>query len=288
MYNNLNIIIIYKYMILDRLKDIPEDEYVTCQRIVDFCRTSKIPYIKPDPIKYRNHIPNQSRFHVTNAGWNGFYEIVNLDKIPVLVTGYSDHPIGKSEIDILEQPNLKAWFANNIDIKHPKLIAVPLGLPNQVDFEIQGNTKVIYEIAQTPKVIKNLAYMNFKIETFPAERRRVHDMFIGKPWVTNGRIACDVEGHREYLKEIRSHKFCICPRGNGFDSHRMLEALYLGTIPIVKKCIAMEQFEMLPCVFVDDWDEITPDFLHKKYIEIVNCEFNLEKLYMSYWKKKIA
>jgi hypothetical protein len=272
--------------VLDNLKNIPEEEYITCQRIVDFCRVHSIPYIKPDPIKYRQHYGSQ--FIVTNGGWNGFYDVTELDKTPVLVTGYSDHPIDRMELDLLEQPNLKAWFANNINIRHPKLHAVPLGLPNEVDYAIQGNTRAIHEVAQSQKVIKNLAYMNFKIETFPAERRKVHDMFVDKSWVTKGGLNCDVDGHKQYLKDIQSHKFCICPRGNGFDSHRLMEALYLGTIPVVKRCIAMEQFYDLPCVFIVDWNDVTEEFLHMKYNEIMNRKYDLSKLHVSHWLKAIV
>ena len=270
-------------MIFDKLKEIPEEEYITCQRILDFCRVNSVPYVKPDPIKYRTY-----QYHVTNGGWNGFYDVVELDKTPVLVTGYSDHPIDHMELDLLDQPSLKAFFANNVNIRHPKLHAIPLGLPNEVDFAIQGNTRAIYEVAQTEKTVKNLAYMNFKIETFPAERRRVHELFSNKSWVTVGGLNCDVNGHKHYLEDIQSHKFCICPRGNGFDSHRLMEALYLGTIPVVKKCIAMEQFYDLPCVFIDDWNEVTEEFLHEQYAKIINRDYDLKKLYVSYWNKAIA
>ena len=272
--------------VLDNLKNIPEEEYITCQRIVDFCRVNTVPYIKTDPIKYRQHYGSQ--FIVTNGGWNGFYDVTELDKTPVLVTGYSDHPISDTELDLLEQPNLKAWFANNINIRHPKLHAVPLGLPNEVDYEIQGNTRAIHEVAQSPKVIKNLAYMNFKIQTFPAERKKVYELFSDKSWVATDAINCDMDGHKQYLNNIRSCSFCICPRGNGFDSHRLMEALYLGTIPIVKKCIAMEQFYDLPCVFIDDWSEVNEEFLHKKYDEIMKRDYDLSKLHMSYWCDRIA
>ena len=270
-------------MIFDKLKEIPEEEYITCQRIVEFCRENNINYVKPDPIKYRTY-----QFHVTNGGWNGFYDLVELNKIPVLVTGYSDHPIDHMEIDLLEQPNLKAWFANNVNIRHPKLHAVPLGLPNEVDYSIQGNTRTIYEVAQSQKVIKNLAYMNFKIETFPAERRKVFELFSNKSWVTKGGLNCNVDGHKQYLEDIRACCFCICPRGNGFDSHRLMEAIYVGTIPIVKKCIAMEQFYDFPCVFIDDWSDVTEEFLKVKYEEIMNRDYDLKKLYVSYWCDRIA
>jgi len=272
--------------VLDKLRDIPREEYIMCQKIVDFCRVQGIPYIKPDPIKYRRH--SGSQYIVTNNGWKGFYDIIALDKTQVLVTGYSDHSIGREELDILEQPTLKAWFANNIDIRHPKLHAVPLGPPGEVDFEIQGNTKTIYEVAQSPKIIKNIAYMNFRIETYPLERQQVYDMFSDKSWVTKGEMNLEVDGHKQYLKDIQSHKFCICPRGNGFDTHRLLEALYLGTIPVVKKCISMEQFYDFPCLFIDDWDQVTEEFLQEKYEEIINHDYNIDKLYVSYWTKAIA
>jgi hypothetical protein len=67
-----------------------------------------------------------------------------------------------------------------------------------------------------------------------------------------------------------------------------MEALYLVTIPVVKKCIAMEQFYDFPCVFIDDWNEVTEEFLHEKYEEIINREYDLSKLYVSYWNKEIV
>jgi hypothetical protein len=67
-----------------------------------------------------------------------------------------------------------------------------------------------------------------------------------------------------------------------------MEALYLGTIPIVKKCIAIEQFYDFPCVFIGDWSEVTEEFLHKKYEEIMNTEYDLSKLHVSYWNKEIV
>jgi len=37
----------------------------------------------------------------------------------------------------------------------------------------------------------------------------------------------------EYLSELSEHYFCLCPRGNGLDSHRFWESLYLGVIPVI-------------------------------------------------------
>ena len=40
--------------------------------------------------------------------------------------------------------------------------------------------------------------------------------------------------------------FCACPKGNGVDTYRFWEALYLGTIPIVDYGKFYDQFGDLP------------------------------------------
>jgi hypothetical protein len=264
-------------MKFEDISKIPEGEYVTCQRIVEHCRATQIPYIKPDPIKAGYSL-------VSNMGWNGFYDLVNLRDVKVLVTGYSDHPIGQQETLILDEPGLEKWFANNIDLQHPKLIAVPLGLPNEVDFPIYGNTRRLYKAAQEVKMVKNMAYMNWKCETFPSERQKVYNLFKDKPWVTAGTLDLTEDGHWKYLEDIHNHKFCICPRGNGVDTHRMWEALYLGAIPICRHSAALQQFSDLPIMFVDEWSEVTPDNLECVYEDFLKRDWNVDKILMSYWK----
>ena len=39
--------------------------------------------------------------------------------------------------------------------------------------------------------------------------------------------------YREYLQELAEHRFCLCIRGNGIDTHRFWESLYLGVIPVI-------------------------------------------------------
>ena len=35
------------------------------------------------------------------------------------------------------------------------------------------------------------------------------------------------------LLRLKDYKFCICPEGNGVDTHRLWEVLYLKVVPIV-------------------------------------------------------
>jgi hypothetical protein len=271
------------HTLLQDISNIQEDEYVTCQRILDFCIPLEIPYLKPDPIKY-----GCDPRVISNNGWRGRYEIYDLLSSPVIVTGYSDFPIGWNELYMIESPEVKRWFANNVDFPHPKLVSVPLGLPNELDFPTYGNTRTLYKVAQEPKVEKNLAYMNFKIETCAHERQPVFDKFSSEDWVTLGTVDFSNEGHEKYLREIRSHKFCICPRGNGIDCHRIWECMYLGKIPICIKNVALEQFSNLPILFIDSWDQVTPDFLESVYDEFSNITFDVRQLFMSYWKDQLT
>ena len=62
----------------------------------------------------------------------------------------------------------------------------------------------------------------------------------------------------------------------------------MGSIPIVKKEFALNEFKDLPILFIDSWDEISEEFLNKKYDEITTAQWNMEKLKFSYWKDKIT
>ena len=41
-------------------------------------------------------------------------------------------------------------------------------------------------------------------------------------------------GYKNYLNQIHSHKMVICPRGNGWDTHRIWETLYLNQYQLLK------------------------------------------------------
>jgi hypothetical protein len=264
---------------------IPEEEYVTCERIMNICRNIGVPYMKTESVKYRNH-PSL----ITNRGWEDSYELYDLRETPAIATGYSDYDVGSDELDVVNIPTLKAWFANNINMRHPSLVAVPLGVPIEKYQPVQGNTRRLYDVSKqrTDKREDKLAYMNFKLDTFYEERKLVQDMFSNEDWVTTGIVDITEEGHRNYLENIRDHKFCFSPRGNGVDCHRIYECLYLGTIPIVKRAMALEQFSNLPILFIDRWSDLTPELLESTWKEYIDKEWDMSQVLVSYWNNVIG
>ena len=94
-----------------------------------------------------------------------------------------------------------------------------------------------------------------------------------------------MEGRKKYLIDITKSIFVLCPRGNGIDTHRMWETLYMGSIPIVLYSDAFASFIGLPILFINDWKEINEVFLREKIVEIKSRKWMFDKLYLDYWIK---
>jgi hypothetical protein len=256
---------------------ISEDDYITTDKYLSFANDSVV-YIKTDvlvhtrPIMWRGHIHTG----IPAETW---------------ITGHSDYGITVEVYNKFSQ-YCKRWYTVNRETSAPNLYALPLGITNDCDdspiHRIYGNTRMMWEISQIPRNIQNRVYMNFSVHTFPHERLGVHTMFKDKSWVSIGIQENTFEGRKRFLLDIRNHEFVLCPRGNGVDTHRLWETLYMGSIPILRRHIALSDFEDLPICWINSWDEITPEFLDKEKQRIESTTWNLDKLTISYWKKRIT
>jgi len=100
----------------------------------------------------------------------------------------------------------------------------------------------------------------------------------------------DNNGFSSYYNNLARSKFMICPRGCGLDTYRMWDCLYLGCIPIVVKYDGYKDFEDLPILFIDKWEDylsLSKNYLNAKYDEILDINFNYDKLKFSYWENLI-
>lgn len=202
-----------------------------------------------------------------------------------LIVGHSDYSFINDYVDI----RYNYFVVNNCTTKS-NVYSIPLGITNYCDdspnHKIYGNTELFFKILKTNKEFKNIIYMNFTITTYPQVRQNVLDIFKDKDFVTNGNIDHSLEGREKFLYDIYNHKFCLCPRGNGIDTHRLYEALYLKTIPIVVKHKTHENLNDLPILFINKWDAIkdyTPYDFDRIYDDMIKKKYNMEKLKMSYW-----
>ncbi len=192
------------------------------------------------------------------------------------------------KIDRFELPdNVIKWYAKNVNTVNPRIESIPIGLENGLWFRKLGKRIRMLEASAHPKKIKNLVYMNHSIKTNAKERFDLYPLLEKKSWVTSRRSTINGTKFGDYITNVYNHKFVISPEGNGIDTHRTWESLYMGTIPIEKRNINNQFYTDLPICFVDDWKEITRTFLEKEYIRIKQSTWNMDKLNFAYWRDKI-
>lgn len=179
----------------------------------------------------------------------------------------------------LEDPKLIVWFAQNLPKEHSsKIQPIPLGIsPNEKRAEILERERK----KEWKKTI--FLYANFLTDTCPEEREPLMQRFINEPFcVVKTRV-----GFEEYLQDLGSAHFVLCPRGVALDSFRTWEALYMRAIPVVKSSSLDPIFEDLPVLIVQDWEEVNEAFLVAKLQEMGCRNYRLEKLTPAYWIEKI-
>lgn len=249
------------------------DEYITGNRFIDICEETDATFCKTD---YLGHFRNSNH--------------------KVFITHNSDYPVDENLYSLGPQCDL--WLTQNKNTDSSNLKAIPIGLENMKlrthaaanggEFSSQVNgaleKAILIDRCSSLEMEKTgTAYMNFNIQTRPFERRRVWDMFGAEPWVTKTQNLT----LQYFYFDLASHKFVISPRGNGIDCHRTWEALYLRTIPIVKRSIHMNDFKELPIYFIDDWAEVSYNKLNEYYEKVKDCLFDLSMLKISWWRNYI-
>jgi hypothetical protein len=161
----------------------------------------------------------------------------------VLVSHNSDRAIDERFRPQLDGPHLVAWFAQNAAIEHPKLHAIPIGIANPVWPHGDQSAFRLVRSSLPPKTA--LVDVAFDVSTAPEERQRCLD--------ETGLSTAPPVPFDAYLRRLAGAYFCLAPRGNGIDTHRLWEALYLGTSPIVTRSVLTDQHPELPLVVLDAW-----------------------------------
>jgi hypothetical protein len=141
-----------------------------------------------------------------------------------LVTGLSDYSpstfLSDAQVQrFLEQSHIIAWYSQNVCTTHPKLKHLPIGLedtPSKLEFCATYGE----ELRAIPKT--DSVYTKFSPETNPHER----NCFV---MASGPKVSFE-----EYMRTMATHKYVMCPMGNGIDTHRFWEAQVCGCIPIVR------------------------------------------------------
>jgi hypothetical protein len=191
-----------------------------------------------------------------------------------LITHNSDENITDKYLDIANHPKLDIWYAQNMMVNHPKINILPIGIANSM--WTHGNLNIIEDAISNNSNKINDIHFFFNISTNLKERCECKIKLESK-----GLKFGSNEPFEQYIKNLSTYKYAICPPGNGIDSHRIWECIYLNVIPIVKRSIFTEKLkEKICCIILDDWNEFDEGKILKEYVKPVfdiNAIFDIFK-----------
>lgn len=209
-----------------------------------------------------------------------FFEYIHLDFPFKIITHNSDEAIDHRFLKYLDNPLIEEWYGQNINVDHPKLRSIPIGLANPKWAHGNQRTMDLAIDAEYWKDKKRFVYVNFDIGTNPPERQKCLQ--------ETGLQMAGRESFPNYLRDMGESFFALSPNGNGIDCHKHWECFYMRTIPIVTRSLNLKYYRDYPFLIIDDWKdfkdlELTPE-LYKK----IWNNFNVDHILLDNYLLKIG
>lgn len=197
----------------------------------------------------------------------------------------SDLTFGIKEYKKIIKLKPKTCFSTNMIIQKKNFYNIPIGLENLNHNKYYlGHKNLIKNNINTKKKLPNILYgfsMTFK------ERFKYLSV------LKKNKLCLHTHGWNTFLyrKILSRFMFVFCPRGNGYDTHRIWEAFYLKTAPILirDKFNIFYEKKGFPVIMIDKIDDID-SFSTKKIIELygsLKMKFDNNKIFPKYWKNFI-
>ena len=187
----------------------------------------------------------------------------NIKQKFILVTHNSDFNLSEDIIKkLFTIDNLTKVYTQNINVDtkiYNNVISLPIGLPNS--HWPHGNLKYINELVDKLPNKTNDIFFNFHIPVMKHMKGTDYEKkrsLCKKICVKKGIKWTPKVEYALYLKNLSTYKFAICPEGNGIDTHRLWECLYLKVIPICLSCHMINYYSKLfPIIVLNSWEELS-------------------------------
>lgn len=201
---------------------------------------------------------SNNRVFIKTEYVGNFFHYTNFDFEFELVTHNSDIPIDDRFENFLNDSRVLKWYGQNINIAHPKVRSIPIGLANPK--WPHGNQEVFDKIASENIEKDQILYVNFDVNTNYIERSQCLE--------DTGLKVSEKLNFEDYLREVARSYFILSPNGNGIDCHKHWEALYLNTVPVVSSSINIQHYQHLPFLVLKQWkdfdkSQLTPDLYNQ-------------------------
>jgi len=271
---------------------VKENEIITGDKFFHFASISEgISYLKRD-------------FLYKGGLWRGNHIAPLISRASefrgsTLLIGHSDLPTKQIDMKILSFAGVSNVYAVNSRPLSNRLASLPLGITNDCDdspiHRILGNESHFLS-ANDSFVAKDILfgsiYVNFTASNQSSIRKPLLEFIeqqIGLYAFTVERPEFSNSGRINYLQKLRSSSMVLCPEGNGIDTHRFWETLYMGGIPVVIANPSMDYFyDNLPVIKLGSWaDLLDRENIHRLWVDLSLREYNFDILKRSFWESKI-
>lgn len=165
----------------------------------------------------------------------GEYILPNLsNKLKYVIYSHNgDYAFDSRFKSIIEDSKVKHIYAQNLNInldinENEKTTMIPIGLAR--DMFLHGDLEKLYEVMTKNYYLKKTKelYINFNENTYSTRKVIMNVIKKSGKWEIKS-----AKSYKEYLEEMSEYRFCLCIRGNGIDTHRLWEAVYLGVVPVI-------------------------------------------------------
>lgn len=209
-----------------------------------------------------------------------------------IVVGASDLSTGFNEIVILKKFKVSAIFGTNtLNIKNISE-SIPLGLTNNtresIAHEVFGDTSHL-NIANSLSALREefdaSFYVNFSVGNNPRIRSKLIKILKNVKGVNYDEFSISSKSRINYLNNLRKFSLVPCPEGNGVDTHRLWETLYMGGTPIIiRNNFLPSILDFLPVIQLNSWDEISNiDLLESIWYSFREKLYDFTCLSSSFW-----
>ena len=192
-------------------------------------------------------------------------------------------------------PLFKRIFCQNKTTTRQNVFTIPIGMESTDYIKEYDKFNVIQTARQNyNRCPKFLLYGNFSVATSIRKRFDCYCSFKEKPYFFNKitqilphPTKLQYDHYLSFCNDILDSLFVLCPEGNGIDTHRFWETIYLGRVPVVLHNSVVDSFSDLPILVLDNWNEFENKF--QQFINTYwNHEFTLKYLTKDYWRDIIT
>jgi len=270
----------------------------TCLSAFAYANICDAVFMRPDAYTHgmasnKTEIKNGSRVYVWGAAINSIFKQLKNTNVSDIILFSDDEDNSQNSNGNREQhvppPNIVKWYAQNAEVNNNFVTPLPIGLCPPWTIGVCDSEQLQKNVLDIER--NKLLYLNFKNSTNHFQRSEIYNIvYENTKKLKNCTFAdryLDKSEILEYYANIQQHKFILCPPGNGKDTHRTWESLYLGAIPIVEDSVMNRFFaQYFPILIVDRWYDINEEFLLKKYEEINKKSWRYDLLDCTNWLKE--